>query len=98
MPGFIAKQPNGLFCRFSTIVDTVTNINMTKEDYISLCKREFGEVKGEQEALDILDHYLRPFQDVLDSYTPLNDSVEEFTQRLKEMGYDGPFEYREEEI
>lgn len=27
-----------------------------------------------------------------------NDSVEEFTQRLKEMGYDGPFEYREEEI
>ena len=42
-------------------------------------------------------HYLRPFQDVLDSYTPLNDSVEEFTQRLKEMGYDGPFEYREEE-
>lgn len=40
----------------------------------------------------------RPFQDVLDCYTPLNDSVEEFTQRLKGMGYDGPFEYREEEI
>ncbi len=97
MPGFIAKQPNGLFCRFSTIVDTVTNINMTKEDYINLCKNEFGEVKGEQEALDVLGYYLRPFQDVLDSYTPLNDSVEEFTQRLKEMGYDGPFEYREEE-
>ena len=97
MPGFIAKQPNGLFCRFSTIVDTVTNINMTKEDYINLCKNEFGEVKGVQEALDVLDHYLRPFQDVLDSYTPLNDSVEEFTQRHKEMGYDGPFEYREEE-
>lgn len=66
MPGFIAQQPNGLFCRFSTIVDTVTNINMTKEDYISLCKNKFGEVKGEQEALDVLDHYLRPFQDVLD--------------------------------
>nr|DAH70586.1 MAG TPA: hypothetical protein [Caudoviricetes sp.] len=97
MPGFIAKQPNGLFCRFSTIVDTVTNINMTKEDYINLCKNEFGEVKGEQEALDVLGYYLRPFQDVLDSYTPLNDSVEEFTLRLKEMGYDGPFEYREEE-
>lgn len=49
-------------------------------------------------ALDVLSHYLRPFQDVLDCYTPLNDSVEEFTQRLKGMGYDGPFEYREEEI
>lgn len=41
MPSFIAQQPNGFFCRFSTIVDTV---------------------------------------------------------RLKGMGYDGPFEYREEEI
>ena len=59
MPGFIAQQPNGLFCRFSTIVDTVTNINMTKEDYINLCKREYGEVKGEQEAIDVLNHYLR---------------------------------------
>ena len=64
MPSFIAQQPNGFFCRFSTIVDTVTNINMTREDYITLCKKEFGEVKGEQEALEVLSHYLRPFQDV----------------------------------
>lgn len=96
MPAFIARQPNGLFCRFSTIVDTVTHINMTREDYVNLCKRKFGEARGEQEALDVLEHHLRPFQDVLDLYTPLNDSVEEFSQRLKEMGYDGFFKYREE--
>ena len=58
MPSFIAQQPNGFFCRFSTIVDTVTNINMTREDYINLCKKEFGEVKGEQEALDVMTQYI----------------------------------------
>lgn len=97
MASFISQQPNGLFCRFSTIVDTVTNINMTKEDYIDLCKRKFGDAKGEQEALDVLSNYLRPFQWVLDRYTPLNDTVEEFVQRLEEMGYDAPFDYRDNE-
>lgn len=43
---------------------------MKKQGYdLRLCKKEFGEVKGEQEALDVLSHYLRPFQDVLDCYT-----------------------------
>lgn len=50
MPSFIAQQPNGFFCRFSAIVDTVTNINMTREDYINLCKKEFGEVKGDRSS------------------------------------------------
>lgn len=31
MGSFIAQQPNGLYCRFSTIVDTVTHYNMTKD-------------------------------------------------------------------
>lgn len=38
MGSFIAQQPNGLYCRFSTIVDTVTHYNMTKDDYIEVCK------------------------------------------------------------
>ena len=29
MGAFISKQPNGLYCRFSTIVDTITHYNMT---------------------------------------------------------------------
>jgi hypothetical protein len=34
---FIAKQPNGKYCRFSTVVDSVTYYNMSEEDYIEMC-------------------------------------------------------------
>lgn len=37
MGSFIAKQPNGLYCRYSGIVDNITHHNMTEEDYIELC-------------------------------------------------------------
>jgi hypothetical protein len=37
MGSFIAKQPNGLYCRFSSIVDCPTHWNMTEEDYIEYC-------------------------------------------------------------
>ena len=37
MPGIIAKQPNGLYCRISTIIDAPTHSNMTEQDYIDLC-------------------------------------------------------------
>ena len=30
MGAFIAKQPNGLYCRFSTVVDCVTHYDMTE--------------------------------------------------------------------
>lgn len=36
MAGIIAKQPNSLYCRISTVVDAPTNWNMTKQDYIDL--------------------------------------------------------------
>ena len=53
MGSFIAQQPNGLYCRFSTIVDTVTHYNMTKDDYIEVCKDRLGKKRGEEEANDI---------------------------------------------
>ena len=33
MGSFIARQPNGLLCRFSSIVECVTHFNFTDEDY-----------------------------------------------------------------
>lgn len=36
MGGFIAKQPNGKYCRFSSVVDCPTHINMTFEDYVKV--------------------------------------------------------------
>ena len=45
MASFVCKQPNGLYCRFSTVVDCPTDWNMTAKDYIEMCK-----AKAEKEA------------------------------------------------
>ena len=31
MAGFVSKQPNGLYCRFSSVTDCPTAWNMTRE-------------------------------------------------------------------
>lgn len=80
MAGFIARQPNGLICRFSTVVDCVTDYNMTEEDYINLCRE-----KAEAEAREILENYIRDFSFVKNSFYPNNMTTKEFKQILQEM-------------
>lgn len=92
MGAFIAKQPNGLYCRFSTIVDTITNYNMTEEDYIELCVSKWGK-EGVETAKDTIKNYLYPFQEILDRFLPYNNTVEEFKALLVIMGYKGGYEY-----
>lgn len=81
MGSFISKQPNGLLCRFSTVVDTVTHINMTEEEYIEMCAE-----RARKEARDVLENYLRPFSEVKDKFMPNNNTVAEFNDLLREMG------------
>lgn len=81
MAGFVVKQPNGLYCRFSTVVDCPTNWNMTAEDYIELCKQ-----KAEQEAKEVLENYLQPFEKVKDYFCPNNMTEKEFDEFLKDVG------------
>lgn len=85
MGGFIAKQPNGLYCRFSTVVDTITHMNMTEEDYINYCIERAKE-QAEREAKDVLKHYIHSFDEVKDSFYPGNNTIEEFNEMLHEMG------------
>ena len=91
MGAFISEQPNGLYCRFSTVIDTITHYNMTRDDYIEVCKDRFGKKRGEEEANDVLENHLHPFSEVLGRFRPGCDSVEEFNTRLKEMGYKEEF-------
>ena len=66
MAGFIAKQPNGLYCRFSTIVDTVTHSDMTEEDYVNvIMERGYNKEYAKKEAREVINDYLRPFRRVL---------------------------------
>ena len=42
--GFIAKQPNGLFCFFDDIDDQPKKWNISKEEYVDMC------IKNEEET------------------------------------------------
>lgn len=80
MGAFICKQPNGLYCRFSTVVDTITDYNMTEDDYIELCVE-----RAKEEAKDVLKNNIYPFDWVKEYFVPNNMSQEEFDKILKEM-------------
>ena len=80
MGAFIARQPNGLLCRFSTVVDTVTHYNMTEEDYIEM----YAE-KAREEARDVINNYLKPFELVKDYFRPNNMTEQQFEEILNEM-------------
>lgn len=89
MGAFIARQPNGLLCRFSTVVDTVTHYNMTEEDYITQVQMWlYGRNRetAEREAKDTIDNYIQPFSEVIRRFIPYNNTRKEFMNILREMG------------
>lgn len=90
MGAFIAKQPNGLYCRFSTVVDTITHYNMTFDDYVNDVQMGiYGRNKddAEKEAKYTIECFLKPFQEVIDRFIPNCQTKEEFNQLLGKMGY-----------
>lgn len=83
MAGFVSKQPNGLYCRFfSTVTDCPTAWNMTREDYINMKMQE-----AKEDAEDMLDNYLKPFDMVVDIYYQNSMTKEKFDKFLEETGY-----------
>lgn len=65
MSGFIARQPNGLLCRFSSIVDAPTHWNMTAADYADYCasvarEEAYRTVMFRTKPFDWIDEYFRP--------------------------------------
>lgn len=83
MGSFIARQPNGLLCRHSSVVDCITEYNMTEEDYIEMCAE-----KAREEARDNLQRkrFVKPYELVIENFLPNNMSEEEFLRIRKEMG------------
>ena len=80
MGAFIARQPNGLLCRFSSVVDYITDYNMTEDEYIEMCAE-----KARKEARDVIDHYIEPFEIVDRCFFPNNMTTEEHKRIMKEM-------------
>ncbi|MBD5367285.1 MAG: hypothetical protein HDR82_09880 [Bacteroides sp.] len=64
MGAFIARQPNGLLCRWSTIVDNITHYNMTEDEYV-----EYRAEKAREDArweLENNPRFIRPFSEILE--------------------------------
>lgn len=87
MAGFIARQPNGKLCRFSTVMDCVTEYNMTDEEYIELCME-----RAREEAEETIKNYIMPFQMVVARTVTgpgANMSKKEWQRILREMTESG---------
>lgn len=80
MGSFIAKQPNGLYCRFSSVVDCPTDINMTREDYINLCMEN-----ARKEAINTLEKHLHDFKEVEERFVPNNMTRKQLNAYLRKM-------------
>lgn len=81
---FIARQPNGLLCRHSSVVDCITDYNMTEEECIDLQVRRAKE-QAECDTRMILEKYLQGIEEVKESFVPNNMSKKQFNKMLKEM-------------
>ena len=83
MGAYIARQPNGLLCRFSTVVDCPTDDNMTDEDYIELCAER---ARDEAKRNLMNPNFVRPFEYVKEDFYPSNMSVDKFREWLRFVG------------
>lgn len=92
MGAYICKQPNGKFCRFSTVVDTVTDWNMTEQDYIDMCVADAIERAKEVLAKP------KDFERIKADFRPYNNTIDEFDEMLKEMGDNGLTDKQRDEL
>lgn len=88
MSCYYVKQPNGLYARFSDVVDTFTHWNMTFDDMVEAFM-EMDDLSRE-EAVDktviTIANRLRPFERAIEDFIPNNDTVEKFNALLELMG------------
>lgn len=64
MGAFIARQPNGLLCRWSSVVDNITHYNMTEEEYIEY-RAETARMEARIE-LENNPRFIHPFSEILE--------------------------------
>ena len=73
MGSFIFKQPNGLYARWSSIVDNITDFNMTEEEY-KILKIE-DSIKSSDETLKKYVH----------NYEEVTQKIEDYIEYLKSL-------------
>ena len=80
MPAFFFKQPNGLYGRFSTVVDCPTDYNCTKEELIDDAVETYR-----QELIENFDRRCKSFDYMVSMFYENNMTNEEFEKIKQEM-------------
>lgn len=94
MASYWSQQPNGLYCRWSTCVDALTDWNRSEEQAINMCLGYLfngpntppPSQKMLAERRDQFISRLKPFSKIKEDFYPCTHSLEEFLEILKEMG------------
>lgn len=85
--GFLAKQPNGLYCYFDDIDDQPKKWNITEDEYIKLCVES-----AKKEAIKTLKR-AKDFRRVYKSFIADDNMTEEdFDKFLKDVGCNCKYE------
>lgn len=85
--GFLAKQPNGLYCYFDDIDDQPKKWNITEEDYVKSCVEN-----AKKEAIKTLKR-AKDFRRVYESFIADDNMTEEdFDKFLKDVGCNRKYE------
>lgn len=82
MARLIAKQPNGLYCIISTVVDVPTDWNMTEQDYIDMRVK-----KAKEDAKFVLANHCYDFDVALNHVRYGKDTemtTEEYEKFIKD--------------
>jgi hypothetical protein len=80
MGAFYFKQPNGLYGRFSTVVDCPTDYNCTKEELIDDAVETYR-----QELMEEFDKRCKSFEYMVSQFYDNSMTNEEFEEAKKEM-------------
>lgn len=61
---------------------------MTEDDYVEYLETRWGLTKEEavMEKEEIISNYIEPFSEVIRRFIPLNNTKEEFIEKLRKMG------------
>lgn len=84
MGAFLVKQPNGLYCRFSTSICCPTSWNMTEEEYIKMCV-ERAKKNAEREAREEIEHCSYTIDDMIRDFQPNVMTKAKFKKVIKEI-------------
>lgn len=97
----ILKQPNGLFARFSDVVDAFTDFDMSEEQVLRYCTKEAGEQTARTKLLAAKNNPER-WDEAISSavshsiWRVLEDCVAEDFCSCNEGDVDGAFEMAKE--